>query len=307
MAEGAGLSLHVIGQPLRRKEDQRLLTGKGRFSDDNHLPGQAYATMLRSPYPHARILGVATEAARAMPGVLGVYSGADCKADGLGPIPHQPVPSTRYDMKLTAPGGGKVFIGPHELLPTDKARHVGEAVAMVVAETLAQALDAAEAVEIRYEELPWVVEAEAALKLGAPAIWDAVSDNVLVDTKFGDAAATERAFAAADHVVKMDFHVGRVTAVTMEPRACLAAYDPASQRFVLYAGTGGAVRQKHELAAVLGVLPETVRVISQDVGGNFGSKNRPYVEYALAMWAARKAADQRSRRSVKYGSPGSIR
>ena len=295
MAEGAGLSLHVIGQPLRRKEDQRLLTGKGRFSDDNHLPGQAYATMLRSPYPHARILGVATEAARAMPGVLGVYSGADCKADGLGPIPHQPVPSTRYDMKLTAPGGGKVFIGPHELLPTDKARHVGEAVAMVVAETLAQALDAAEAVEIRYEELPWVVEAEAALKLGAPAIWDAVSDNVLVDTKFGDAAATERAFAAADHVVKMDFHVGRVTAVTMEPRACLAAYDPASQRFVLYAGTGGAVRQKHELAAVLGVLPETVRVISQDVGGNFGSKNRPYVEYALAMWAARKLG-----RPVKY-------
>ena len=136
-----------IGKPLRRAEDERLLTGKGRFSDDFRLEQQAYAAMVRSPHPHARIRGIDTARARALPGLLGVFTGADCLADKLAPIPHDPLPKTRYDMKLTAPGGGTVFIGPHLLLPTDKARHVGEAVAMVVAETPAQALDAAEAVE----------------------------------------------------------------------------------------------------------------------------------------------------------------
>ena len=150
--------MRAIGQSLRRKEDLRLLTGKGRFSDDFHIEGQAYAVMVRSPHPHARILNVNTAKACSMTGVLGVFSGADCLADGLGPIPHSPVPSTRYDMKLTAPGGGKVFIGPHLLLPIDKARHVGEAVAMVVAETEVQALDAAETVEIEYELLPWNID-----------------------------------------------------------------------------------------------------------------------------------------------------
>src|SRR6478672_8422968 len=136
----------AIGQPLRRKEDERLLSGKGRFSDDFVLEGQAHAVMVRSPHPHARIVRINTDSARSVPGVLGVFSGADCLADGLGPIPHSPVPQTRYDMKLTGPGGGRIFIGPQPLLPVDKAQHVGEAVAMVVAETLPQALDAAEAV-----------------------------------------------------------------------------------------------------------------------------------------------------------------
>src|ERR1700722_19692340 len=143
MPEGHGF----IGRPLQRKEDERLLTGAGRFSADMGAPGMAHAAMVRSPYPHARIVAVDKAAARAVPGVLGVFDGADCAADGLGPIPHDPVPSTKYDLKLTAPGGGNVFIGPHAILPRDRARHVGEAVAMVVAETEAQALDAAEAVE----------------------------------------------------------------------------------------------------------------------------------------------------------------
>ena len=130
-----------IGKPVVRKEDERLTTGRGRFSDDFSVDGQAFAVMVRSPYPHARILGVDAASAQAMPGVLGVLSGADCLADGLTAIPHDPLPKTRYDMKLTAAGGRDVFIGPHMLLPADKARHVGEAVAMVVAETLAQALD----------------------------------------------------------------------------------------------------------------------------------------------------------------------
>jgi len=212
----------AIGQPLLRKEDLRLLTGTGRFSDDFQMEGQAYAAIVRSPYPHARIVRVKAETAKTMSGVLGVFTGADCLADGLGPIPHSPVPSTRYDMKLSGPQGGVIFIGPHLLLPVDKVRHVGEAVAVVVAQTHAEALDAAEAVDVDYEELPWVTDAEAALARGAPTIWDEVPGNVLVDTLFGDVTATDRAFAIAAHVVKMDFRIPRVTAVPLEPRAALA-------------------------------------------------------------------------------------
>jgi carbon-monoxide dehydrogenase large subunit len=285
----------AIGQPLRRKEDLRLITGAGRFSDDFSLDGEAYAAMVRSPHPHARIVAIDTARARAMPGALGVFTGADIAADDLKPIPHDPLPKTRTDLKLTGPGGGDVFIGPHALLPADKARHVGEAVAMVVAETQMQALDAAEAVTAEYEELPWVAEATDAFAPGAPAVWDEASDNVLVDTRFGDPAATERAFAAAEHVVRFDAHIGRVTAVTMEPRAALAQYDAAADRYTLYAGSGGAVRQKRELGAVLGVQPAQLRVISYDVGGNFGARNRPYVEFGLVLWAARKLG-----RPVKY-------
>ena len=285
----------AIGQPLRRKEDLRLITGAGRFSDDFSLDGQVYAAMVRSPHPHARIAAIDTARARALPGVLGVFTGADLRSDGLKPIPHDPLPKTRTDLKLTGPGGGPVFIGPHALLPADKARHVGEAVAMVVAQTQAQALDAAEAVAVEYEELPWGADAVAALASGAPALWDEAPGNVLVDTAFGDEAATARAFADADHVVSFEAHIGRVTAVTIEPRAALAHYDPAADRYTLYAGSGGAVRQKRELAGVLGIAPAQLRVISQDVGGNFGARNRAYVEFGLVLWAARKLG-----RPVKY-------
>jgi carbon-monoxide dehydrogenase large subunit len=288
-------AFRAIGQPLRRKEDQRLLTGRGRFTDDFALDGQLHAAMVRSPHPHARILRIDTARARSMPGVHGVFTGADALADGLRPIPHAPVPSTRYDMKLTAPGGGAVFIGPHWLLPADKVRHVGEAVAMVVAETRHQALDAAEAVAVEYEELPFITASEDALKPGAPAIWDEVPDNVLVDTSFGDAEATARAFAAADHVIGMTFNIGRVTAAPIELRSALAHYDASTGRYTLYAGSGGAVRQKQELAGVLGIEPAKLRVLSLDVGGNFGARNRPYVEFGLVLWAAKKLG-----RPVKY-------
>ena len=274
--ELAVMDLGAIGQPLRRKEDQRLLTGKGRFTDDFNMPGQAYAVMVRSPHPHALIFGVDGTQAKQMLGVLGVFSGADCLADGLAPIPHSPVPSTRYDLKLTGPGGGPIFIGPQPLLPADRVRHVGEAVAMVVAETLPQALDAAEAVEVQYEELPRVTSSVAALLPGAPAVWDEAPDNVLVDTMFGDAAATDRAFAEADHIAEMYFHIGRVTGVPLEPRAALGHHHPDTERYTLYAGSGGPVRQKIELAEVLGVAPERVRVLSYDVGGNFGVRNRVF-------------------------------
>jgi aerobic carbon-monoxide dehydrogenase large subunit len=284
-----------IGKPIRRAEDERLITGRGQFSDDFLLDGQTYAAVVRSPYPHARIRGIDSSRARVMKGVLGVFTGADCLADKLAPIPHDPLPKTRDDMKLHAPGGGQVFIGPHMLLPADKARHVGEAVAMVVAETRNQALDAAEAVEVDYEELPFVIHSEEAIKPGAPAVWDELPGNMPVETWFGDRAATDKAFAEADHVVKLDMHVGRVTGVPIELRAAVAHYDKASGRYTLYAGSGGAVRQKSELSQVLGIKPDELRVLSYDVGGNFGTRNRVFVEFALVLWASKKVG-----RPVKY-------
>jgi aerobic carbon-monoxide dehydrogenase large subunit len=284
-----------IGQPVRRAEDERLVTGKGQFSDDFILDGQTFAAMVRSPHPHARIRGIDTTQARQMPGVLGVFTGEDCLADGLQPIPHDPLPKTKYDMKLHAPGGGTVFIGPHMLLPADKARHVGEAVAMVVAETKAQALDAAEAVEVDYEELPFVIHSEDAMRPDAPRVWDEMASNMSVETWFGDREATDKAFASADHVVKLDLHIGRVTGVPIELRAAVAQYDRAIDKYTLYAGSGGAVRQKNELVKVLGIAPDKLRVLSYDVGGNFGTRNRVFVEFALVLWAAKKIG-----RPVKY-------
>jgi carbon-monoxide dehydrogenase large subunit len=285
----------AIGQPIRRKEDHRMLTGHGRFSDDFSAEGETYAAMVRSPYPHARIKGIDKDAALAMPGVLLVLTGADCLADGLKPIPHSPVPSTKFDMKLTGPGGAKVFEGPHMLLPADKARHVGEAVAVVVAETREQAMDAAELVEVEYEELPWVTHSEDAMAPGAPLVWDEAPNNILVDTSFGDQEATERAFAQADHVIARKFNIGRVTGVPLEPRAALGVFDDKTGRYTLYAGSGGAVRQKGEMATVLGIDREDVRVLSFDVGGNFGTRNRVYVEFGLVLWASGKI-----KRPVKF-------
>jgi carbon-monoxide dehydrogenase large subunit len=277
-----------IGKPLPRKEDERLLTGRGRFTDDFNLDGQAYAVMVRSPHPHARIVAIDSTRAKAMTGVLGVFTGADCIADKVGPVPHDPVPKTKFDMKLTGPGGSAVFAGPHALLPADKVRHVGEAVVMVVAETKAQAMDAAEAVEVQYEELPFVLHAEDAMRPGAPTLWDAVPDNVTVETFFGDKEATDRAFARAAHVVKKKFHIGRVTGVPMEPRSAVARHDADTDSYVLHAGSGGAVRQQNELIRVVGVPAERLRVISADVGGNFGTRNRTFVEFGLVLWAAKK-------------------
>ncbi|MDB5599045.1 MAG: coxL2 [Xanthobacteraceae bacterium] len=278
----------AVGKPLPRKEDLRLVTGKGRFTDDFNMPGQVWASMVRSPYPHARIVAIDVADALGMPGVLGVYTGVDCARDGLQPIPHNPVPSTNFDMKLTGPGGTKVFIGSHMLLPADKARHVGEAVAMVVADTRDQAQAAAEAVAVEYEELPWVADTLAAAEPDAPRLWDELPDNVLVDSSFGDAVATDAAFARAPHVVTMTAHIGRVTGAPLEPRAALGSYDAETGRYTLYAGSGGAVRQKREMAEVLNEPPENLRVISFDVGGNFGTRNRAYVEFGLVLWASKK-------------------
>jgi carbon-monoxide dehydrogenase large subunit len=278
----------AVGRPLPRKEDLRLITGKGRFADDFSFPGQVWAAMVRSPHPHARIVAIDSEAARAMPGVLGVYTGENCERDGLKSIPHNPVPSTNFDVKLTGRGGTKVFIGSHMLLPADKARHVGEAVAMVVAETRDQALAASEVVDVTYDVLPWVADTAAAADPDAPRLWDELPDNILVDSSFGDVEATDAAFARAAHVVTMRTHIGRVTGVPLEPRAAVGHYDAATGRYTLYAGSGGAVRQKRELAEVLNEDQQNLRLLSFDVGGNFGTRNRAYVEFGLVLYASRK-------------------
>ena len=277
-----------IGQPVRRREDIRLLTGQGRFSDDWSLEGQAYMAVVRSTYAHAAIKGIDKSAAQAMPGVLTVLTGEDCLEDQLSPIPHSPLPSTKHDMKLHGPGGSDVFIGDHLPLPVDKARYVGEALAVVVAETRAQAEDAAEAVMIDYDPLPSVTDTATAATDGAPTIWNEVTDNICVETFFGDREGTDAAFDTADHVVEMEIFIDRVTGVPMEPRAALGDYDPDTGRYTIYAGSGGSVRQKREIAEVLGVDADDVRVISKDVGGNFGTRNRLYIEFPLVGWASRK-------------------
>ena len=192
-----------IGKPTRRKEDWRLLTGQGKFSDDFSLPGQTYAALVRSVHPHATLRGFDTSEALSMPGVLKVFTGADCLADGLGPIPHNPIPKTKNDLKLKGPGGSEIFIGPQQLLPVDKARHVGEALAIVIAETPGQAADAAERVDVDYEPLASVANTRSAANPGAPVVWDEVPSNVSVDTEFGDSAGVQAAFNAADHIVSI--------------------------------------------------------------------------------------------------------
>ena len=277
-----------IGKPVRRKEDARLLTGAGRFGDDVALPGQAHAAFVRSPYAHARIRGIDGAAALAAPGVLAVLTGADAAADGLQPIPHRPVPTNPHEVPLRSRDGSAFFVAPHAPLPADRARFVGEPVAMVLAETAAAARDAADAVRVDWEPLPAVVTADDAVTAGAPALYDERPGNVCVSSRVGDAAATEAAFARAAHVVSLTTRINRVTGVPMEPRTAVAAYDAATERYTLHAGSGGVQRCRADLAVTLGVPEEAVRVVAGDVGGNYGTRNSSYPEFALTAWAARR-------------------
>ncbi|MGZ3293463.1 MAG: xanthine dehydrogenase family protein molybdopterin-binding subunit [Xanthobacteraceae bacterium] len=276
-----------IGQSIVRKEDAALVTGQGRFSDDLDLAGQAYAVMVRSPHAHARIRAIDADAALALPGVIAVLTGADAIADGLKPIPHRPLIGPP-DIALGKPDTSDKFLAPHRVLPHDKARFTGEAVAMVIAESMSIAKDAAERVRVDFEPLPAVTDTVAAAGADAPQLWDEASSNVCIDAEVGDAAATAAAFARAAHVVKLDTWIQRVTGVPLEPRAAIGSYDAASGRTTLYAGSGGVVRQKHELAGVLDVPPDRVRVVSGDVGANFGTRNAFYPEFALVAWASRR-------------------
>src|ERR1700733_7660071 len=276
-----------IGDTVRRKEDMRLVTGRGCYSDDFNLPGQAYAAVVRAPHAHARIRSIDTAAAGAMPGVLAVLTGADALADGLTRIPHVAAPGSAPDIVLHLRDGSPVPAAPHHVLATDRVRHVGAAVAFVIAETITQAKDAAEKVTVDYEPLPAVIDAKAAVEAGAPRLYDDLP-NIMIDAEVGDAKATDEAFARAAHVTRLDTWVNRVTGVPMEPRAAVGVYDSESGRYTLYAGSGGIVRQKKEIAAILGVPFDNVRVIAKEIGGNFGTKNSFFPEFALVVWASKR-------------------
>jgi aerobic carbon-monoxide dehydrogenase large subunit len=276
-----------IGDSVRRKEDLRLLTGRGCYSDDFNFPGQVYGAAVRAPHAHALIRSIDAEAARAMPGVLAVLTGKDAVADGLTRIPHLAAAGNPPDIVLKNRDGSPVPVAPHYVLPTDRVRHVGAAVAFVIAETITAAKDAAEKVVVEYQPLPAVTTATAAVKDIAPRLYDDLP-NVMIDAEVGDANATDQAFARAAHVTRLDTWVNRVTGVPMEPRSAVGIYDPTSRRYTLYAGSGGIVRQKRELATILGVPLESVRVVAKEIGGNFGTRNSFPPEFAMVTWGSRR-------------------
>ena len=279
---------HRIGQPVRRREDQRLLTGKGRFSDDVNLPDQIYAIMLRSPHAHAQIRGIDTTKALAMPGVLAVLTGKDFIAEGFKPIPYNVFTLHPAEAQIPNSDGTPPFVAPCYSMAIDRVRYCGEVVAMVLADTVNHAKDGAEAIEVDYGVLPSNANTRAAALPDAPRLWDEARSNVCVDADVGNKLATEAAFASAAHVAKIDTWVQRVTGVPMEPRAAVGEYDARTQRYTLHAGSGGSVRLKKDLAIILDVPEARVRVLMDDVGGNFGTRGMIYPEFALVPWAARK-------------------
>src|SRR5580693_4952872 len=274
-----------IGQPVRRYEDLRLITGRGRYTDDVSLPHSAQAFVLRSPAAHAHLRRIDATAARKMPGVLLVATGADVKAEGLGNLACQ-TPVKNSD-------GTPQHETPRRLLAVEKVRYVGQPVAFVVAETLSQARDAAEAIEVDYEALPVVTDAKDALAPGAAQLFDHIPGNLVFDwdNDLGDPKATEAALAKAAHVVSIDLINNRLVANSMEPRNAVVDYDPQSGRSTLYTGTQGPHFVRDPLAeAVLKIPKEQLRVITPNVGGGFGMKAFVYPEQALAVWASRKIA-----------------
>jgi aerobic carbon-monoxide dehydrogenase large subunit len=277
----AGMTKFGIGQPLRRFEDARLLTGHGRFQDDVVLPRQAYAVFIRSPHAHARIGTIDTALAMAAPGVLAVYTGVDYQADGLA-MPKATMPRKKAD-------GSPAFAPQRPALVIDRVRYVGDPVAMIVAESLDQAKDAAELVAIDYEPLPAVTSLVAAAEADAPQLWDENPDNTSHTYERGDRLATEAAFARAARIVKRRYVVSRVHAQYMEPRGSLGVYDAAEDRYTLYADVNYPHRVRNMLAATVFRVPESqVRVIVRDVGGGFGAKGWQYVDHRLVLWAAKK-------------------
>jgi carbon-monoxide dehydrogenase large subunit len=270
-----------VGQPVRRWEDLRLLTGRGRYQDDVQLPRQAYLMFVRSTHAHAKIRSIDVQAALAAPGVVAVYTGADYKADGLG-MPKANMPRKKAD-------GSPMFAPQRPALVTDRVRYVGDPVATVIAESVAQAKDAAELVDVDYEALPSVTSTAAAAAPGAPRVWDENPDNISHTLERGDKAATDTAFAAAAHVVRHRYVITRVHAQYMEPRGAIGAYDEHEDLYTLYADVNYPHRVRNMLATSVFKVPESsVRVVCHDVGGGFGAKGWQYVEHRLTLWAARK-------------------
>ncbi|MGO9785272.1 MAG: xanthine dehydrogenase family protein molybdopterin-binding subunit [Stellaceae bacterium] len=270
-----------MGQSVRRTEDPRFITGHGRYTDDVSLPRQAVGYVLRSPHAHARIRKIDTTAAIQAQGVLGVFTAADLAKDGIGRIPCV-VPLKNRD-------GSPVVLVEHPLLAEGKARHVGDGVAFIVAETLSEAKDAAELIDVDYEALPAAVETSAANAPGQPLVWDEIPGNLCFDWESGDRKAVEAGFAKAKHVVALTLINNRLVANSMEPRGALGFYDPGEARFMLTTSTQGSHVIRRLLAANIFKLPENrFRVVTPDVGGGFGMKLFLYPEQGLVLYASRK-------------------
>ncbi len=269
----------AIGQGVSRFEDPRLLRGGGRYVDDLAVPGMAFGHVLRSPHAHARIRAIDCAAAKAAPGVLAVLTGADWEASGLGDLP-VPGGMKRRD-------GSPMYRPRYPALVGNRTRWVGDCVAFVVAETAAQAVDAAELIAVDYEPLPAIVATDRAAAPDAPLVWDDCPGNICFVAQFGDAAATEAAFARADHVVRQRFVINRVTAATMEPRAALGEFDAADGRYTIHCSVQRVHPIRAELAKILKVPDSRLRVVAADTGGSFGMKSPVFNEMALVLWAAR--------------------
>jgi carbon-monoxide dehydrogenase large subunit len=270
-----------IGQPVRRVEDWRFLTGHGHYVDDQVLLRQAYAVMLRSPHAHARIRAIDTAAAAAAPGVLAVLTGDDLARDEVGSSPCL-IPLINRD-------GSPAPLPGRPALVRDRARHVGDTVAMVVAETLGAARDAAELIEVDYEPLPAAVETERALDPGQPLVWDEALGNLAFDWAVGDAAAVDRALATARHRIALDIVNNRIVVSSMEPRGAIGAYDSGDDSYALWSATQGSHFLRSLLAESVFKIPENrIRVVTRDVGGGFGMKFFLYPEQILVLWAAKK-------------------
>ncbi len=287
-----------IGRPLPRFEDLRLVRGAGRYTDDVSVAGQAYAVFVRSPHAHALIRGIDASAARAMPGVAAVLTGADYVAEGGLSIPVMPVPAGALDVDDPAfkPTSERaIFATPQWPLAIERVRFPGEAVAMVVADTLAAARDAAEAVVVDYEALPAVTNAVAAAEPGAPLIWPQARDNIAFENAFGDHAAAQAALAGAHLIVEEEYLNPRMLAVFMEPRSALAEVELDTGRVTLTSGCQGVHRIRMGVCGALKLKAEDIRVICPDTGGGFGSRNDPYPEQICTVWAA-----MRLKRPVKW-------
>jgi carbon-monoxide dehydrogenase large subunit len=279
-----------IGQSVQRVEDKRFLTGKGRFVDDFSIMGQCHAVMVYSPHAHARIRRIETEAARAAPGVVCVLTGADVIAEGIGSMPPKFMPEDA--------GGPKGHRTLRPILVADTVRYVGDRVAMVVAETLAEARDAAELIEVDYETLPATVTATDAVAPGAAVVWQECPDNVSFTLAVGDRAATETAFASAAHRVSLKLRNNRLCPNPMEGRVALAVYDSADDTYTLHTSSQGPHAVRELLAHSIFHEGEIkFRVVSPDVGGGFGMKTDAYPEDALVLWASRRCG-----RPVKWAA-----
>ena len=278
--ESLAILKSAVGQPVLRNEDPKLLRGEGTYTDDVNVDGQLYMAMVRSPYAHGLIRSIDTEAARAMPGVVAVYTGADLAAAGYGPFPFRVALSNRDGSPLVKP--------MRYALPTEKVSFVGDPVACVIAQTAAEAQDAAEAVELDIEQLPAVIEARDAAKPGAPTVMPEVPNNIALDYHFGDSAKVEEAFRSAHHVTRLHLIDNRIVINAMEPRSCLAHYDKSEQKFTLHAPTQGVVGSKSVAAEMMKVPPEKMRFVATNVGGSFGMKGSIFPEYICALHGARE-------------------